>query len=127
VPFLDPDLVAWAAALPLGAKLRRGRTKWALRKAMEPYLPSEIIDRPKAGFGLPLRAWLGTTLRPMLEELLEPRMIAQRGLFDGAAVDALKRDTLAGRIDGSYALLGLMAIELWNRRFIDMVPRAAAA
>ncbi len=127
VPYLDPDLVAWAATLPLDAKLRRGRTKWALRKAMEPHLPREIIYRPKAGFGLPLRAWLGTRLRPMLEELLDPRLVAERGLFDPAAVAALRADTLSGRVDGSYALLGLMAIELWNRRFVDEVPRAAAA
>lgn len=127
VPFLDPDLVAWAATLPLHAKLRRGRTKWALRKAMEPHLPREIIYRPKSGFGLPLRAWLGTTLRPMLEELLDPRLVSERGLFDPAAVAKLRRDTAAGTVDGSYALLGLMAIELWNRRFVDSVPRAAAA
>jgi len=127
VPYLDPDLVAWASRLPLGAKLRRGRTKWVLRKAMEPHLPREIIYRPKAGFGLPLRAWLGTTLRPMLEELLDPRVVGQRGLFDPAAVEALKLGTLAGRTDGSYALLGLMAIELWNRRFVDRIATAAAA
>jgi asparagine synthase (glutamine-hydrolysing) len=94
---------------------------------MEPHLPREIIYRPKSGFGLPLRAWLGTTLRPMLEELLDPRRVAERGLFDPAAVAKLRRDTAAGTVDGSYALLGLMAIELWSRRFVDSVPRAAAA
>lgn len=127
VPFLDPDLVAWAATLPLRAKLRRGQTKWALRKAMEPHLPREIIDRPKAGFGVPLRAWLGTSLRPMLEELLDPKIVTDRGVFDPVAAAALKRDTLAGRVDGSYTLLGMMAIELWTRRFIDTVPQAVAA
>lgn len=119
VPFLDPELLDWAARVPVSAKLRGGETKWVLRKAMEPLLPHDIIYRPKTGFGVPLRAWLRRELLPMLEELLSPTVIAARGLFDPHAVTELKRDTLAGRIDGSYALLGLMAIELWCRHFAD--------
>ncbi len=119
VPFLDPDLVAWAAAVPTDRKIRRGETKWVLRKAMETLLPSEIIHRPKTGFGVPLRAWLRTGMRPMMEELLAPAALAERGLFDPAAVAALRGDSLAGRRDGSYALLSIMAIELWARRFLD--------
>lgn len=126
VPFLDPDLVAWAASLPVSAKMRGGRTKWALRKAMEPHLPRDIIYRPKTGFGVPLRAWLRTSMRPMMEELLSPGAIEARGLFSVPAVDALRRDTLAGRRDGSYTLLGLMAVELWCRRFAE-APGAEAA
>lgn len=119
VPFLDPDLVAWAASLPTNAKIRHGRTKWVLRKAMEPLLPPEIIYRPKTGFGVPLRAWLRSAMRPMLEELLSDASLGNRGIFDPHAVSALKHDTFSGRRDGSYALLSIMAIELWARRFLD--------
>ncbi len=126
VPFLDPDLVRWAAALPLSLKMRGGTTKYALRKAMEPLLPHDIIYRPKTGFGVPLRAWLRGAMRPMMEELLSSRTIAERGLFDPAAVGALKAETLSGRRDGSYALLGLMAIELWLRNFVDHSSRGEA-
>ena len=118
VPFLDRDLVAWAAALPVRAKYRAGQTKWVLRKAMEPDLPREVIYRPKTGFGVPLRSWLGTTLRPLAEELLSPATLSARGLFEPAAVRRLLDDTYARRRDGSYTLLGLMAIELWCRRFL---------
>lgn len=127
VPFLDPELIDWAARIPVSAKLRGRETKWVLRKAMEPLLPHDIIYRPKTGFGVPLRAWLKRELRPMLEELLSPATIAARGLFDADEVAALKRDTLSGRIDGSYALLGLMAIELWCRRFADQAPALSSA
>jgi asparagine synthase (glutamine-hydrolysing) len=119
VPFLDPDLMAWAARVPVKAKMRGGTTKWVLRKAMEPILPREIIYRPKTGFGVPLRSWLRNGMRPMMEELLSPASVNARGLFDPAALGALKQRTLAGQQDGSYALLGLMAIELWCRRFVD--------
>lgn len=121
VPFLDPDLMAWAATLPGHAKLRGRETKSVLRKAMEPYLPHDIIYRPKTGFGVPLRAWLRTRLRPMMEDLLSQMAIEQRGVFEWAAVAKLKDDTLSGRTDGSYALLGVMAMELWCRRFLDQV------
>jgi asparagine synthase (glutamine-hydrolysing) len=124
VPFLDLEFIDWAATLPADIKMRRGETKWVLRKAMEGILPSNIIYRPKTGFGVPLRSWLRNELRPMLEDTLAPDVVERRGLFSATRVSALKNDTLAGRIDGSYALLGLMAIELWCRRFVDVDSKA---
>lgn len=123
VPFLDLEFIDWAASLPADIKMRGGKTKWALRKAMEGILPDEIIYRPKTGFGVPLRSWLRNELRSMLEDTLAPAVVERRGLFSAARVTRLKNDTLAGRIDGSYALLGLMAIELWCRRFVDTEAR----
>jgi asparagine synthase (glutamine-hydrolysing) len=119
VPFLDPDLVAFAARMPTEFKLRRGETKWALRKAMEPMLPHDVIYRPKTGFGVPLRAWMRNELRPMMNDVLSPAAIARRGLFDPAAVEQLRRATEAGTVDGHYSLLAIMAVELWCRAFVD--------
>lgn len=119
VPFLDPDLMAFAARLPTRFKLRGGQTKWALRKAMEPILPHEVIYRPKTGFGVPLRSWMRRELQPMMADVLAPDTLARRGLFDTAAVTALRDATLSGRVDGHYALLAVMAVELWCRAFVD--------
>jgi asparagine synthase (glutamine-hydrolysing) len=119
VPFLDPDLMAWAARIPPELKLKGGMTKYVLRKAMEPVLPHSIIYRPKTGFGVPLRAWLRKGLRPLMEDLLSPETVSQRGLFNAEAVNALKESTLKGRLDASYTLLALMVIELWMRNFAD--------
>ncbi len=117
VPFLDPDLVAWAAQVPVRYKMRGRTTKYVLRKAMEPLLPRDVIYRPKTGFGVPLRAWLRKPIRPLMEELLSESSIRARGLFSPAAVTALKDETLSGRRDASYSLLALMMIELWLRKF----------
>lgn len=119
VPLLDPDLVAWAATLPARAKLRGSTTKWALREAIRGDVLTETLNRPKTGFGVPLRAWLRGRMRPMLEELTSKPVLEHRGLFDPAAVMSLREDTLCGRIDGSYSLLSIMAIELWARHFAD--------
>ena len=130
VPFLDPDLMAFAATMPTAFKLRGRETKWALRKAMEPHLPRHIIYRPKTGFGVPLRAWMRSGLQPMMADLLAPATVERRGLFNPAAVAELRAATEAGRVDGHYSLLALMAIELWCRAFVDQAlpkPESAAA
>ena len=122
VPFLDPQLMAFAARLEARQKLRRGRGKWMLRKAMEGLLPNQIIYRPKTGFGVPLRSWLRGGLREMAEELTSETVVGARGLFDPAAVAQLRNDTLSGRRDGAYPLLATMVIELWCRAFADARP-----
>ena len=70
MPLLDSDLISLAVRIPLEYKQRGRIGKWIFKKVMEPYLPKDIIYRPKTGFGVPLRYWLRNHLRPMVEELL---------------------------------------------------------
>ena len=65
VPFLDLDLVDFAARIPERLKQRGSVGKWVLKKAMEPFLPMDVIYRPKTGFGAPLRRWMRGELRPL--------------------------------------------------------------
>jgi asparagine synthase (glutamine-hydrolysing) len=124
VPFLDPELVELAARIPDRFK-QRGRTgKWVLKKAMEPYLPNDVIYRPKTGFGAPLRRWMHHELRELLGDLLSEESLRRRGLFDPAAVQRLIADNDAGRRDAAYTLLSLLCIEIWCRQFVDQ-PIAA--
>ena len=119
VPFLDPDLVALAARLPPHYKQRGSTGKWVLRKAVEPFLPSAVLRRPKTGFGAPLRHWLRGDLRPMVHDILSERSLRERGIFDPAAVRTLIQDNDARRVDGAYTIFSMMCIELWCRMFID--------
>jgi len=119
VPFLDPDLMRLAASLPAGMKQRGAEGKWILKRAMEGLLPSDVIYRPKSGFGVPLRRWLRHELRDTVEDLLSERSLAARGLFAPAAVTRLRTQDAQGRIDAAYPLLALCAIELWCRIFLD--------
>lgn len=119
VPFLDLELVDFAAQIPPSLKQRRGVGKWILKKAMEPYLPREVIYRPKSGFGAPLRRWMRFELRELLGDILSAESLKQRGLFDPRAVQQLISDNDSGRVDATYTLLSLISIELWCRRFID--------
>ena len=119
VPLLDPDLVALAARLPVGYKQRGKVGKWIFKKAMEPFLPHNVIYRPKTGFGAPLRYWLRNQLRPMVEDVLSDGSLKSRGLFDPAGVRDLVKMDRSGCTDGAYTVFSLMCIELWCRIFLD--------
>lgn len=119
VPFLDLDLVEFAARIPLGLKQRGSQGKWILKKAMEPYLPHEVIYRPKTGFGAPIRRWMQYDLREFLGDLLSTESLKRRGLFDADAVQRLIKKNDAGKVDASYTLLSLLCIEVWCRSYLD--------
>jgi asparagine synthase (glutamine-hydrolysing) len=121
VPFLDLDLVEFAARIPVGLKQRGSEGKWVLKKTMEPYLPHEVIYRPKSGFGAPLRRWMRHDLRELLGDLLSIDSLKRRGLFDPDAVQRLIAANDSGKVDASYTLLSLLCIEIWCRRFLDHV------
>ncbi len=122
VPFLDLDLAEHAAQIPLGLKQRGRVGKWVLKKAMESYLPHDVIYRPKSGFGAPLRRWMRHDLRPLLGDLLSEDSLKNRGLFEPAAVQQLIAQNDSGQVDASYILLSLLSIEIWCRAYIDSVP-----
>ncbi len=119
VPFLDLDLVDFAAHIPNKFKQKGGVGKWVLKKAMEPYLPKEVIYRPKTGFGAPLRTWMKHDLRELLGDLLSIESLNKRGLFSAKAVQQLILDNDNDKIDASYTLLSLLCIEIWCRAYID--------
>ncbi len=126
VPLLDPDLVSLAARLPLSYKQRGSVGKWVLRKAMEPFLPRDVIYREKTGFGAPLREWMRSDLRPVVDDVLSAATLRRRGLFDEHGVRALIDQDRLGLVDGSYTLFAMICVELWCQIFLDRaVPTPA--
>ena len=118
VPFLDKNLVQLASKIPNKYKQNGSLGKWVLKKAMEPYLPKEIIYRPKTGFGVPLRSWIKYELREIIGDLLSVDSVRKRGLFVPEAVDCLISDNKLGKIDASYTIFSLLCIEIWCRKFL---------
>jgi asparagine synthase (glutamine-hydrolysing) len=119
VPFLAPGVVALAAGLPDSWKQRGRVGKWILKKAMGSCLPKEVIDRPKTGFGAPLRRWIGHELHGYLTDLLSEESLLRRGLFDPKRVHRLIAANDAGQQDATYTLFALLCVEIWCRRFLD--------
>lgn len=127
VPFLDLDLVDYAARIPGSIKQRGTVGKWVLKEAMAPYLPRDVIHRPKSGFGAPLRRWMRHELRPLLCDLLSAESLKRRGLFEPLAVARLIEQNDSGEVDASYTLLSLLSIEIWCRTYIDITGVVDAA
>jgi len=119
VPFLDKEVVALAARIPDRLRQHGAESKWILRRAMKGVLPRSVLHRRKAGFGVPLRAWLRGPLREIMIELLSSDALRRRRLFDSAAVARMISATEAGHGDCAYSIFSLMCIELWCRAYLD--------
>lgn len=119
VPFLDPRLVEIASRIPHQYKQRGVCSKWVFKKAMEPFLPKDIIYRPKTGFGAPIRRWVKYDLREFIFETLTKESLLKRDIFDHSSVLNLIRDNDEGIIDASYLIFSILCIEIWCKLFID--------
>jgi asparagine synthase (glutamine-hydrolysing) len=119
VPFLDLNLVEFSHSIPTSMKMRGKETKYILKKVAERYLPHDVIYRPKTGFGAPVRKWITSDLQPMIDERLSIDRIEARGIFNPEAVWDLINQNKLGKIDASYSIWALLAIESWCMQFVD--------
>ncbi|MBM5818106.1 MAG: asparagine synthetase B, partial [Cyanobacteria bacterium K_Offshore_surface_m2_239] len=116
-PFLDHRVAALAWRLPLAMKLRPTGSgssgKWALRQLLHRHVPPALIDRPKAGFAIPLGPWLRSPLRPWAEELLSPALLRRQGFLQPERVHRLWEEHLSGRADHTPRLWAVLMWQAW--------------
>ncbi len=117
-PFLDKDVVELAFRMPGSLKLRGYRRKHILKQAMADKLPSRILNRRKEGFSIPMKNWLRSELRPLMESLLSRERIEARGLFEWPAVERRMREHLSGGTNHAHQLFPLMVFERWAEEFL---------
>ncbi len=117
VPILDHELVELAFQVPSDLKVRGSSTKVLLKRVGARHVPKNCIYRPKQGFSIPIKNWLKTTLRPLIEELLQPGRVRADGIFRAETVGRLVREHLEGRENHSHVLWSLMVFQDWRRRW----------
>jgi asparagine synthase (glutamine-hydrolysing) len=120
-PYLDPRVAAFAWRLPLNWKIQNGVGKWILRKVLYRYVPGELIDRPKRGFGIPLDQWLRRELRDWAESLLEPSRLRQEGYLDPAPIRAKWDEHLSGRRNWAFELWDVLMFQAWLENSRNLV------
>jgi len=113
VPLLDHRVVEFAAALPTSLKVRGGQEKWLLRQVLYRHVPSELVDRPKMGFGVPIEQWMRKELRPWCEDLLDSSALRRQGYLDADAVSRIWREYLAGENNWNYYLWDVLMFQAW--------------
>jgi asparagine synthase (glutamine-hydrolysing) len=124
-PFLDHELLEFVARLPTSMKLRRGETKYILKRALRPWLPEHLLTRTKRGFSIPLADWFRDELRSMPEDvLLDPHSLG-RGWFREETIRALISEHRERRADHAERLWSLLVLEMWARSFVDVARHAA--
>jgi asparagine synthase (glutamine-hydrolysing) len=115
VPFVDPVVMAAAFSLPGTEKIRGRQQKAALKDAARDWLPRQIIDRPKASFGAPLRAWVTNDLRELVDDVLLRGDLVGSGFLRTGPLQRLVDDQRSGRRDEAKQVWQLLSLELWYR------------
>jgi asparagine synthase (glutamine-hydrolysing) len=116
VPLLDPDIAAFAWSLSDAHRLMNGERKGILKAVLNRYVPRELWDRPKRGFGIPAASWLRGPFRSMAEDLFSPARLRRQGLLEEAAVTQIWRDFLAGGQRRTNLVWTLFILQLYLAR-----------
>jgi len=117
-PLLDHRVVEFAWSLPHSYKLRNGISKWCLRQVLYRYVPRNLIERPKMGFGVPIGEWLRGPLREWAEELLSEHALAQDNLYNVPLVRRYWDEHQRGVCNWQYALWNVLMAQAWQARWM---------
>ena len=115
IPFLDHHVFAFSSALPLSYKINKGTSKWILREVLKKYIPENLINRPKMGFGIPLEAWLRGPLKEWADDLLDEKVLKESGMLNPKVVRQKWEEHISGKRNWHYQLWAILMFQAWYK------------
>jgi len=115
VPLLDHRVVEFAWQIPIEMNIMDGKGKWLLRRVLEKYVPENLFDRPKTGFGIPIGEWLRGGLRDWAEELLSEPRLRREGFFAPEPVRLKWEEHVSGEQNWQYYLWDILMFQAWHQ------------
>ena len=113
VPMLDHNVVEFAARIPTTMKVRGNKGKHLLRRVLNKYVPKELVERPKMGFGVPIEHWMRNELKEWCEDMLAPSTIRKQGYLDADMVSRMWHEFLDGEPNWNYYLWDVLMFQAW--------------
>ena len=117
-PFLDYNIIEFAAQLPTHFKYRDGEQKWVLKQITHKYLPKAMMNRPKMGFSPPVTEWFRAELKDYFMEYLSHERLTSEGLFNADEVVKMRDEYLVGKNVSVKKLWYILMFELWYERWM---------
>jgi asparagine synthase (glutamine-hydrolysing) len=116
VPFLDHKLIEYVWRIPQSLKLRNGSGKWILKKILNKYVPNELTERPKMGFGIPIESWLRGPLKDWAENLLDEKRLQEEGYFNSKLIREKWTEHLGGKKNCHNQLWDVLMFQAWKEK-----------
>jgi asparagine synthase (glutamine-hydrolysing) len=113
IPLLDHRVIDFAWRLPHSMKLKNGTSKWILRKILDKYVPRNLIDRPKMGFGVPIDSWIRGPLREWAESLIDVSRLNNEGFLNSSMIRKKWEEHLSGKRNWQYAIWNVLMFQAW--------------
>lgn len=117
-PFLDQRIIEWAAQLPMDLKYNNGTKKFILKEIVHQYLPKEMMDRPKMGFGIPIADWLHKDLKHFVDQYFDSEFIKKQNIFNNDEIQRVKRSFYEGKTGRAEKIWYLLMFQMWYDRWI---------
>jgi len=115
-PLLDHRIIEFMARVPVSLKYKQQQSKYLSRQILYKYVPQSIVDKPKAGFQVPLKEWLQKDLKHLVERYLDPSKIDDE-IFDIAEVERIRQEVLIGDVENISKVWFIMMYEMWKERW----------
>ncbi|GAB2829484.1 asparagine synthetase B family protein [Ferruginibacter profundus] len=118
-PFLDHRVIEWAAQLPMEYKYNNGNKKFIIKEIVHQYIPKEMMDRPKMGFGIPISAWLQNDLKPFVDRYFDETFIQKQNIFNNDIIQRIKKSFYQGKIERAEKIWYLLMFQMWYDKWMN--------